>query len=398
MSNDNIEKIRYPLINALLVLVRGFYFGGIHMKAIQIGNRVEIYNDTVHTFDELPPKTYVVKFAKMSGFYLEEYADIAVNEEKVYGGQPEKAQKVIEAYRRFDRNLGVILSGDKGIGKSLFARLLSVHAVRQGIPVLVVEQYISGIASYLAGIDQRVMLLFDEFDKTFGGIKPLEGAQEPQTEMLGLFDGISQGKKLFVITCNEIRHLNDCIINRPGRFHYHFRFDYPSEEEIRSYLTDKLEEKYYDEINKIVEFSRKVDLNYDCLRAIALEVNSGEKFNTAIQDLNILNMAQDKYDLAVHFRNGKVIGAQGVDIDFFSQEKKSVGISEDNYNEVISVHFYAQDCEYDMQNKYAVIPAQKLKFTYDEDYGKELVNQMKALVPEYLTIKKVRNKSLHYVV
>lgn len=368
------------------------------MKAIQIGNRVEIYNDTVRTFDELPPKTYAVKFAKMWGFYLEEYADIAVNEEKVYGGQLEKARKVMEAYQRFDRNLGVILSGDKGIGKSLFARLLAVYAVKQGIPVLVVEQYVSGIASYLAGIDRRVMLLFDEFDKTFGGIKPPEGAQEPQTEMLGLFDGISQGKKLFVITCNEIRHLNDCIVNRPGRFHYHFRFDYPSEEEIRNYLTDKLEKKYYDEIDRIVEFSRKVDLNYDCLRAIALEVNSGEKFNTAIRDLNILNLAQDKYDLAVHFRNGKVIGAQGIDIDFFGQEEKSVNISEDNYHEVICVHFYTQDCEYDMQNKYAVISAEKLQFTYDEDYGKELVNQMKALIPDYLTLKKVRDKSLHYVV
>lgn len=368
------------------------------MKAIKIGNKVEIYNDMVRTFDELPPKTYVVRFAKMSGFYLEEYADITVNEEKVYGGQMEKAQKVIEAYQRFDRNLGVILSGDKGIGKSLFARLLSVRAVKEGIPVLVVDQYITGIASYLACVDQRVMLLFDEFDKTFGGIKPPEGAQEPQTEMLGLFDGISQGKKLFVITCNEIRQLNDCIINRPGRFHYHFRFDYPSEGEIRNYLMDKLEKEHYNEINTIVEFSRKVDLNYDCLRAIALEVNSGEKFSAAIQDLNILNLAKDRYDLAVHFQNGSVIGAREVEIDFFSQEEKSVNISEDNYHEVICVHFYTQDCEYDMQHKYAVISSEKLRFTYDEEYGRELVNQMKALVPDYLAIKKIRNKSLHYTV
>ncbi len=368
------------------------------MKAIKIGNKVEIYNDTVQTFDVLPPKTYAVKFEKMSGFYLEECADIRVSEGKVYGGQLEKAQKVIKTYQRFERNLGVILSGDKGIGKSLFARLLSVQAVKQGIPVLVVERYVSGIASYLARIDQRVMLIFDEFDKTFGGVKPPDGAQEPQTEMLGLFDGLSTGKKLFVITCNEIRSLNDCIINRPGRFHYHFRFDYPSEGEIRSYLMDKLEQAHYDEINMIVEFSRKVDLNYDCLRAIALEVNSGEKFSIAIQDLNILNLAQDEYDLAMHFQDGRVIGTQGIGIDFFSQDEKTVTISEDNYHEIINVHFYTRDCEYDIQNKYAVIPAQKLRLTYDEDYDRELVKQMKALVPDYLTIKKVRDKNLHYAV
>ena len=76
------------------------------------------------------------------------------------------------------------------------------------------------------------------------------------------------GKKLFLITCNEIRKLNDYLINRPGRFHYHFRFDYPSYEEIRENLQDKLEEKYYGEIEGVVAFSRKVNFNYDCLRAI----------------------------------------------------------------------------------------------------------------------------------
>ncbi|MCD8039369.1 MAG: ATP-binding protein [Lachnospiraceae bacterium] len=368
------------------------------MKAIKIGNRVEIYNDMVRTFDELPPKAYIVRFAKLSGFYLEEYAEIELKEEKIYGGQPEKVRKVLEAYRRSDRNLGVILSGDKGIGKTLFARFLAVEAIKQGIPVLVVDRYIPGIASYLEKPDQRVMLLFDEFDKTFAALKPRDAEQEPQAELLGLFDGISQGKKLFVITCNEVRGLSDCILNRPGRFHYHFRFDYPSEEEIRGYLADKLEKKYYGEIDTIVEFSRKVDLNYDCLRAIAMEVNGGEKFAAAIPDLNILNLAQDKYKLDLHFKGGEIIGAPEVQIDFFSDDEKAVNISEDNYNEIISVHFYTQDCEYDMQKRYAVIPAERLRLTYDEDYGTELVNKMKALVPDYLTIKKIRNRSLHYAV
>lgn len=362
------------------------------MKAIKIGSRVEIYNDTVATFDELPPKAYAVRFSKMSGFHLEEHEAIAVNEEKIYGELARKAKKALDAYKRFDRNLGVILSGDKGMGKSLFARLLAVEAVKQGIAVIVADRYHAGLASYLERIDQRVMLLFDEFDKTFAD------TEEMQAEMLGLFDGISQGKKLFVITCNEIRNLNDCIINRPGRFHYHFRFDYPSEDEIRSYLTDKLDERHYGEIDMIVGFSRKVDLNYDCLRAIAMEINNGEKFNNAIHDLNILNVLQDKYNLEVHFKNGRVIGAYGIEIDFFGQEKKSVNISEDNFHEIITVHFYTQDCEYDIRKDYAMIRAEKLKFTYDEDYGTETLNKMKALIPEYLTIKKVRERSLHYMV
>ena len=45
--------------------------------------------------------------------------------EKVYGIHPKKADKVFKAFTKFERNLGVILSGDKGIGKSLFARILA---------------------------------------------------------------------------------------------------------------------------------------------------------------------------------------------------------------------------------------------------------------------------------
>lgn len=80
------------------------------------------------------------------------------------------------------------------------------------------------------------------------------------------------GKKLFLITCNEIRKLNDYLINRLSRFHYHFRFNYPSYKEIREYLHDKLEERYYGKIEGVVAFSRKVNLNYDCLRTIAYEI------------------------------------------------------------------------------------------------------------------------------
>ena len=37
-----------------------------------------------------------------------------------------------------------------------------------------------------------------------------------------------------------------------------------------------------------MSFSRKIDLNYDCLRAIAFELNTGISFKEAILDLNIV--------------------------------------------------------------------------------------------------------------
>lgn len=368
------------------------------MKAIKIGTKVAIYNDTVMTYNELPARLYIVRFDKMTGFYLDEYADIQIQEDKIYGEHMKKVQKVLRAYEKFDRNLGVILSGCKGIGKSMFAKLLSVEAVERGIPIIIVDQYIPGIALYIEEIDQNVMVLFDEFDKTFGDVKPSEGEVEPQAALLGLFDGMSQGKKLFVITCNDIRKLNDFIVNRPGRFHYHFRFEYPSADEIRTYLYDKLGKEHYHEIESIVAFSRKVDLNYDCLRAIAFELNSGESFHNAIEDLNIINLSQERYDFTIYFKNGSPMYARNRNIDFFSDEEISIYFAEDDYNEILTACFWIEDSVYDVKKNCAVIAPEKLKITYDEDYDEECVRKVKKLIIDHLEIRKVREKNLHYAV
>lgn len=192
------------------------------MKAISIGSRYEIYDDTLKAYDSLPAQTYTVCFSQMTGFFLKVRPDLVVKE-PVYGVHPEKAEKVLRSFKVFQRNLGVILSGDKGIGKSLFARLLSAKAVEAGYPVIIVDQAFPGIASYIESIEQEVVFLFDEFDKTFGS----NHDSDPQSTFLSLFDGTSQGKKLFIITSNSLHGLNDYMVNRPGRFHYHFRFGYP---------------------------------------------------------------------------------------------------------------------------------------------------------------------------
>ncbi len=368
------------------------------MKAIKIGTKIEIYNDTVMTYNELPARSYIVRFEKMAGFYLDEYTDIQVKEDKIYGEHMKKVQKVLRTYEKFERNLGVILSGCKGIGKSMFAKLLSVEAIKGNIPIIVVDQYIPGIASYLETIDQSVMVLFDEFDKTFCDVKPSEGEVEPQAALLSLFDGISQGKKLFVITCNDIRKLNDFFVNRPGRFHYHFRFEYPSADEIRTYLHDKLGKVHYHEIEPIIAFSRKVDLNYDCLRAIAFEVNSGESFHSAIKDLNIINLAQEHYDFTICFENASPMYVRNRNIDFFNNEEISICFAEDDYNEILTVGFWIEDGEYNVKNNCVVIAAEKLRITYDEDYDEEQVRKIKGLTIDHLEIQKVREKNLHYAV
>ena len=293
---------------------------------------------------------------------------------KVYGIHQQKVDKVLRAFGGFNRNLGVILSGNKGIGKSIFAKLLALQAVQRGIPVIIVERFIPGIASYLESIEQEVMVLFDEFDKTFSNIKAGENEPDPQAGLLSLFDGVATGKKLFVVTCNELYGLNDYLINRPGRFHYHFRFEYPSDSEIREYLCDKLDRNYWSQIDAVIAFSRKVDLNYDCLRSIAFELNTGNDFADAIKDLNIINTYDMRYDISLHFENGTVLVDRNYKMDLFMPS----------------------DCVYDSTRGCSTLEGDLITVVdYDDDYEAE-VEAIKKTRLLYMSIKRSRSKDIHY--
>ena len=369
------------------------------MKAINSGNIYEIFDDSVKTFDQLPSQTYVVRFDKHKGFFLEKYVDIEISENKIYGVHLEKVEKVLNSFAAFNRSLGVILSGDKGIGKSLFAKLLAVEAVRRDIPLIVVDTFIPGIASYIESIDQEVMVLFDEFDKTFGEVQAKDGEASPQANLLGLFDGVSGGKKLFVITCNELRKLNDYLINRPGRFHYHFRFEYPSPKEIREYLEDKLPTEYHNEIDDVIAFSKKINLNYDCLRAIAFEISLGETFKDAIKDLNIINVDTERYNITLHYTNGMTVCAKGVYLDLFNDATETVYLYDKRGDYIAEVDFNPTNCEFDTHKFANIIMPDVLRVDYTtDDDQKATVDQLKATPIEYLSIARQHSKNLHYVV
>lgn len=346
------------------------------MKIIRTDNEFMVYNDSLKVYNQLPADIYTVEFSKFKGFYLESFDGMKVNE-KIYGVHPEKVEKVLKSFSIFERSLGVILSGNKGIGKSLFGKLLAQKALVQQMPVIIINKWIPGIASFIDSITQEVMVFFDEFDKTFSNINVGEGNAEPQTELLGLFDGVSNGKKLYVITCNDLSRLNEYLVNRPGRFHYHYRFEYPTPDEIKEYLEDKLNKEYYPEINNVIDFSRKVDLNYDCLRAIAFEINTGLTFKEAIKDLNILNYNSymSRFNVTAYFSNGTKATCNNVSLNFFDTDKEEMSGywftiigKKKNYVNSVYIEFAPNEIEFNELTFTYSLKGEKVKnVDFDED-------------------------------
>lgn len=298
------------------------------MNIVSAGSRYQVYGEDVQTFKSLPAATYTVGFHPQMGFWLNKFLDISANEEVIYGTHQRRVEKIYKSFKLSTRNFGVILSGKKGIGKSLLARMIAEKGIEEGLPVIIVDSAIPGISDFLSSIQQEVVVIFDEFEKTFA--KNKEGGKDPQVEMLSLFDGIDSGKKLFIITCNAPGDLNEFLINRPGRFHYHLEIKNPTAEEVSAYMVDKLGEGFDEEIEKVIKLSQMSDITYDCLRAITFDLRQGYKLEETLEDLNINYERDSRFDVTLRLSNGWIVTSYSNRINMYSKESMTIDFRKDS--------------------------------------------------------------------
>lgn len=303
------------------------------MNIVKSDAKFQVYGMEIATYDKLPVDVYDLNFNKMQGFFLTQRNPLTVSE-KIYGNSLKRAEKILRTFNNTNRNFGVILSGRKGIGKTILARLLAEKVMGVGIPVINISSYLPGLSSFLESLQQEVMVLFDEFEKTFCG----NDEHDPQEELLSVFDGTGTGKKLFVITCNETQHLNEYLLNRPGRFHYHFTFDIPTRDEIREYLGDNLSVDKHDLITNIIKFSSISELTYDCLRAITTELNAGYSLQDTLEDLNIDKDNTPSYTLKVYFESGDIFESMSL-CRFYPTRKEFVSFWLENNFMNLNIRF-----------------------------------------------------------
>lgn len=290
---------------------------------LKIGTTFRVFDDSVTHFDHLPVATYVVEFDPNSGFSLRATDDLTAAG-RLYGNHAARVDRIMRTYQRTDRSLGVLLTGDKGMGKSLLIRLLAGRALQAGVPVIRVTRPAPGIADFLDSLGE-VMVVLDEFEKVF----PLEDADcmSQQDQFLPLFDGLSEAKRLYAVSANQTRDLSDYLLNRPGRFHYHLQVSYPTPDECRAYLTDQAPSASVLEVDKVVALTHRMPMNYDHLRAVAFEMESGEPLESFINDLNIKRSPSTSWRFTVHVSDGTAVHSyHGIDASS-PEERAFVSVS-----------------------------------------------------------------------
>lgn len=131
------------------------------------------------------------------------------------------------------------------------------------------------------------------------------------------------------------------------------------------------------------------------LRTIITNYNPG---STIILSTHLISDIENILDDVIFMKNGAPMLVKNRNIDFFSGEEINICFAEDDYNEILTVGFHMEDSIFDIEKNCAIIKAEKLRITYDEDYSEEKVQKIKNLIVDHLEIKKVREKNMHYAV
>ena len=214
-------------------------------KFIKQGNDIAILPRGLE-YDLEPGKVYDLKIREVWGRTI---TDFKLNGEmnmppRLYQTKKDKMfiERVLQNYFRAGKNTtGVLLTGDKGTGKSVTAKIIANKA---NLPIIIInpdteENLLEG---FFKEFDTPVCILLDEVDKNFNTKK-----------MLTFLDGMHKtAKKLVIMTANEEDNLSNFIKNRCSRIRYYRHYDMRND--AKEYAELICEEKDVENKEEVVDF------------------------------------------------------------------------------------------------------------------------------------------------
>lgn len=213
--------------------------------------------------DLLPMGIYHIKSHPMRGLYLSRTEDSFEFNHKVYGVEQSFINRVVKSYSVSTDNMGVLLNGIKGTGKSVTAKLIC-NKVKDFLPVIIVDANYEGLPQFIAEIQQQVVVFIDEYEKVY---------QEYSSDVLTIMDGVykTAHKRLFLLTTNNL-FINSNLLQRPGRIRYLKTFDDLDLSVLNEIIDDML---IYPEFrNDCIEIISTLEIiTIDLVKAIINEVN-----------------------------------------------------------------------------------------------------------------------------
>lgn len=237
----------------------------------------------------LPAGYHTIGFHPMRGYYFKDTAAMELPP-KLYGSTVAHSERVRNTFKSRPGNTGALFVGEKGSGKSLLLRHICTELVKEGLPVVLVNNAHCGedFNQFLMSLTQPVVLAMDEFEKIYD--------DDDQAKILTLMDGVFPSQFLFLLTVNKVDMVNEFMKNRPGRLFYNLTFDGLEAEAIVGYAKDNLKAPTDSAINGILMVAQIIGkFNFDMLKALVEEMNRyDEPAHEAVRWLNIRPMHVDR--------------------------------------------------------------------------------------------------------
>lgn len=232
---------------------------------VQTGINFNRMQGPIISYNEIPVGVYKISISKQ-GFYLEYVMSEFVFDYKIYGLQEDFINHVIKTYNEAQTgNLGILLNGTKGTGKTVAAKMI---ANRLHLPVIIVQnmgqEMNLQMMNYLSTeINFDCVFFFDEYEKTF----------DKDTTILSFMDGVynSESRKVFLLTTNTLS-IDRNLIGRPSRILYLKKFGNLEIEAASEFLDDTLNNKEYKQ--EVLEFINLLSIStIDILKSVVKEIN-----------------------------------------------------------------------------------------------------------------------------
>ena len=276
---------------------------------IKDDNIVRVSDSSTLTISkQLPCGTYLLELDPQTRQYFLQQIEDFRPANKIYGDHQAITSRIINTFMsRQNKNLGVLLSGVKGSGKTLTTKMISKElAEKYGYATIIINRGYdtSSMAAFLHSIDVPCMVIFDEFDKVYS-YRESEAAS--QSGLLDILDGVFESRKLFVMSCNDVHYLNPYFFSRPGRIFYHYRYRGLDENIVSQYCDDNL--RYPQWKGEVLQLSTFVkDMTFDILQAVVEETNRyNESPRSFMEQLNISYSIDGVYDVLLCHRDGRKI-------------------------------------------------------------------------------------------